>query len=511
MLRLRELPLILALSLAPVTLTVGCGPKDTGVENVYNEDGSVNPKAAFAAAVGKAKTPDRRTGEVDVAAAYDLFRQAAEADPTMVNAHFNAGWAAEQLGELEKAEQHYRAAYEAQPDNVELLNAYADMLNKNERAAVAVDLFAAFVEKNPEDLDTRNAYMEALGNAGRYDEAVAQGREVLLRDAKNVSAYRNLSRIYFAKGEYAMSQLCAEKAKTMAEGDAGIYNNIGVTYLVMDNEPSAIEEFQTARKLDPDNLEANLNLGYVALNSGDYALARECFESALGSQAGNLDAKMGLAVALRGVQEFDAAAKLYDEIIKLDPSNQSAYFNASNMHARYTKDYKRAKKYLEEFINNNNESGQIGPSHVVYEKIAQIDVLEEQQRERERIEAEKAAAREAAKKAQQAKFEELKTRYASLKADVEAISSCEMAMEMGAVDMGMMVVEQAGAIIEMEDATMAEDVLTFFDEVVPMIEEVKPMCGDAPAPAPAPAPEEGGAEEAPAEGGAEEAPAEGGE
>ena len=510
MLRFRALPLLLALSLAPMSTLTACGPKDGDVENIYNDDGSVNPKAAFAEAVRKAKTEDRRTGEIDMAGAYDLFRQAAEAMPTMANAHFNAGWAAEQIGEMDKAEQHYRAAYEQQPTNTEFLYAYSDLLNRNDRSDTAVELFGGFVEQNPDDLGVRNAYMEALGAAGRFDDAIAEGQEILLRDAKNVGAYRNLSRVYFDKGEYAMSQLCAEKAKTLAEGDAGIYNNIGVTYLVMENEAAAIEEFKTARQLDPDNLEANLNLGYVALNSGDYMLARECFDAALQNQAGNLNAKMGLAVALRGVKEFEAASDLYDEIIKLDPSNQAAYFNASSMHSRYTKEYKKAKKYLEDFVSNNNASGQIGPSHVVYERIAEIDVLEEKQREQERIAAEKAKRAADLKAAQEAKFTELKTRYEALKADIEALASCEMAMEMGVTDMGMMVVEQAGAVIEMEDSSMAEDVLTFFDEVVPMVDEVKPMCSDSGGGTPAPeepAPEDGG--EAPAEGADGEAPAEG--
>jgi tetratricopeptide (TPR) repeat protein len=513
MLRFRAIPLLLALSLAPMTLSTGCGPKDAGLENVFNDDGSVNPRAAFSAGVTKAQVADRRTGEVDLSGAYDLFRQAAEAQPSMLNAHFNAGWAAEQLGELDRAEQHYREAYDLRPDNVQFLYAYTDMLNRNGRAERAVELFATFVVDNPEDLTVRNAYMEALSSAGRYDDAVLQGREVLLRDAKNVVAYRNLSRAYFNQGEYAMSQLCAEKAKTMAEGDAGIYNNIGVTYLVMENEPSAIEEFQTARRLDPDNLEANLNLGYIALNSGDYVLAKECFDAALQNQPGNTNAKMGLAVSLRGTQDYDGSSRLYDDIINIDPTNQAAYFNASTLHSRYTKEYKKAKNYLEDFISNNNEGGQIGPSHVVYERISEIDVLEEEQRQREAEVAAREAAREAARKAAEAKFEELKTRYAALQADVEALSSCEMAMEMGVLDMGMMVVEQAGAIIEMEDSSMAEDVLSFFDEIVPMIDEVKPMCADSSgsgseAPAPAEeAPTDG--EEAPA--GSDEPPADGGE
>ena len=34
------------------------------------------------------------------------------------------------------------------------------------------------------------------------NDAIEQAKQILLRDSKNVNAYRNLSRLYFAKGEY---------------------------------------------------------------------------------------------------------------------------------------------------------------------------------------------------------------------------------------------------------------------------------------------------------------------
>jgi tetratricopeptide (TPR) repeat protein len=507
MLTLRTLPLLLLLATAPL---VGCGPKDGGTDNVMNEDGTVNPRAAFTAGVSILQNPDKKTNEINYQAAYDMFSQAAEAKPDFANAQYNAGWTAERLGMDDRAANHYRQAYEQAPDNTEFLFAYAELLTSSGDSAAAVSLYQGYVESHPTDLTVRNSLMEALAAAGRYDDAIAQAREILIQDAQNVSAYRNLSRIYFAQGQYAMSQLCAEKAKTMASGDAGIYNNIGVTYLVMEDLPAAIEEFKTARKLDPDHIESNLNLGYLALDSGDYALAKECFEIAMGADPGNLDAKLGLAVALRGIKDYDGAARLYDDILKADPKNQLAYFNASTLQEMYIKDYKRAKKYLEDFINNNNSSGQIGPNHVVYERIERIN--ESQRIEQARLDAIKEKERLAAERLerQKQKFEELKTRTAALQADRAQYGECEMMVEMGGTEMMDMVLEQALMVIEAEEFDMAGDIMMFIDDLQPQIEMLKPECGGggaAPAPAPEEEPTEGGEE--PAEG-AEE-PAEGGE
>ena len=514
MFTLRTLPLLLLLATAPL---VGCGPKDGGTDNVMNEDGTINPRAAFTSGVQKLQTPDKKTNEIDYQGAYDLFSQSAEAKPDFTNAHYNAGWTAERLGMDTQAAGHYRQAHELAPDNTEFLFAYAELLSSSGDGAASVNLYQGYLASHPDDLVVRNSLMESLANAGRYEEAITEAREILIQDAKNVSAYRNLSRIYFAQGEYAMSQLCAEKAKTMASGDAGIYNNIGVTYLVMENLPAAVEEFKTARKLDPDHVESNLNLGYLALNSGDYGLARECFEIAVGADPGNLDAKLGLAVALRGVKDFDGASQLYDDILKADPTNQLAYFNAATLQEMYAKDYKKAKKYLEEFINNNNSSGMIGPDHVVYDRIERIN--ESQRIESERlaeIERQKQLEKER-KERQKQQFEELKAKVASLQADFDEYGTCEMMVEMGGSEMMEMVLEQGLMVIEAEEIDMAGDIMLFIDDLTPQIEMLKPECGAGGGAAPAPeTPEEAPAEdtptpeEAPAEEGAEE-PAEGGE
>ncbi|MDG1481814.1 MAG: tetratricopeptide repeat protein [Myxococcota bacterium] len=508
MLTLRTLPLLLLLGVAPL---VGCGPKDGGTENVMNEDGTINPRAAFSSGVFSLQNPDKKTNEIDYQSAYDMFSQAAEAQPDFTNAHYNAGWTAERMGMDERAANHYRQAHELAPDNTEFLFAYAELLTRSNDSAAAVELYQGYVDNNASDLTVRNSLMEALAAAGRHDDAITQAREILIQDAENVSAYRNLSRIYFAQGQYAMSQLCAEKAKTMASGDAGIYNNIGVTYLVMEDLPAAVEEFKTARKLDPDHVESNLNLGYLALDSGDYALAKECFEIAVGADPGNLDAKLGLAVALRGVKDFDGASRLYDEILKADPKNQLAYFNAATLQEMYVKDYKEAKKYLENYINNNNASGLIGPEHVVYERIERINESQRVEDERQAEIAAEKKAEEERKKRQLAQLDELKTRTSALQADYDTYSGCEMMVEMGGTEMMEMVLEQALMVIEAEEADMAGDIMMFIDDLQPQIEMLKPECDGGGA---APAPAEGG-EDAPAEGGedapVEEPPAEGGE
>ena len=74
------------------------------------------------------------------------------------------------------------------------------------------------------------------------------------------------------KANEMLMSVAKEKGQP-AKKDAGILNNMGVTFLAMEDEPSAIGYFQEAIEIEPNHVEANLNLGFIALNSGNYQFA----------------------------------------------------------------------------------------------------------------------------------------------------------------------------------------------------------------------------------------------
>lgn len=501
---MKRMPLLLTLSLGFGLLTA-CGDRDVDVE--IDESTVTDPAYFFNRGVQSLKVPDSRTGEIDYQAAYDDLVKAANLDPNNPAVQFNAGWAAERLGKRDKAESHYRKALEIDATYENALWNLANLLTAAERHDEAVEIYDGYLAGKPDDYETWNSKVSALTAAGRYDEAVAEGQAILQANPDNVAAYRNLSRVYFAQGEYGMSQLCAEKAKTLQDGDPGIYNNMGVTYLQQGDQAAAIESFKTAIKIDPDNLEANLNLGWVALDSGDYTLALTCFTAATGNSPENVDALLGLAVAQRGTMDYEGAGKTYDRIIELDPNNQVVYFNAATLHEKYTKDFKKAKKVLQAYV--DVMEGQLSPTHEVFARIDGIKAAEDAETARlaelKRLEDER-LAREARQKEQ---LVALATRTDQYNKKLEA-ASCPAVAEMGMLEEFAMIGEQATMVVEAEDFQMAGDMITFLDSMEPMLDDMASMCGggDAPAPEEAPA-EEAPAEEAPAEEApAEEVPAE---
>mgnify|MGYP003884343961 CR=1 FL=1 len=477
---------LMAVTLA-ASLLAGCGGGKGGkIQKFTDEDLATNPAANFQKGLQTLQNPDKKTGAVDYNEAFNRFNASANLGGG-AKAHFNAGWVAEKMGDPTKAAEHYRLAYEADASYDAALFSLARVLNESGKAGEAVALYESVAQRDPKNYDARNDLIAAYIRAGSYDKAFTEAQEILRFDPQNSGVFRNLSAMYYAQGNYGMSQLMAEKSLELNDGDPGTYNNMGVTYLIQGDEPQAIEKFKTAVKLDSENYPANMNLGYVALNSGDYQLADTAFTGALATQPGSIDAKLGKAVALRGLEDHKGSGTLYDDIIEQDPQNEAAYFNAATLHERYTKDFGKALKYLQAFI--DAKAGTISPTHDVFARMERVKQAKAE--EDARIEAEKQRKREEAEREKRNK--ELLANLASVITTYQGkMSSNASCIDPMLVEEVGMVLEQAQMVVDAEEVSMAADVQTLLDGYTPLVDEAVDNCAAGGGAAPA--------EEAPAEG-----------
>jgi tetratricopeptide (TPR) repeat protein len=309
-----------------------------------------------------------------------------------------------------------------------------------------------------------------------------------------------------------MSQIMAEKAlgfmntpaadpaaqAALDKEKAGTHNNLGLTWLKRGEEREAVERFKEALSLEPDNLESNLNLGYIALGSGDYGLASDCFKRATEKSPSNVDALLGLAVSQRGANDLDAAEKTYKQIIKLDPKNELAYFDASVLHEKYTKDFKKAGSYLQAYV---TEMGAALPSdHEVHTRIARVEQSRAEEEARKAAEAARKREEEERRKRNEELLAQMKVTVDGMQAKLTTNVACipeETAAELA------MIVEQANVVITEKDTDLAGDIQSLIkDYAQPMLETaLAEHCSAASAPAPAPT-EGAPADGAPAEGAA---------
>lgn len=331
-------------------------------------------------------------------------------DELTASTHFNAGFAAEQLGNREQAEEYYKRALAEKPGLKNALQNLAFIYVGSGRSSEALPFYEAFLKTAPKDGEMRAAYATTFAEAGRFDDGIGVVREMLFDDPEDRLAYKALARIYFLQKEYKLSLVANGNALKFKEDDADIHNNIGITYLHMGDEASAMDSFKKSLEIDENNVESGMNLGWIALRAGDYQLAGRSFDKILNLQPENLDARLGFAIALRGAQEFSSSVEEYDKILVRDKCHARALFNKTMVLIKFIKDeesfgdIKGSEAVLAEYQTCHGEDERYAELKAVIEdektrRSEYEEMLREMDRMQKEMERQLAEAKERGKKA----------------------------------------------------------------------------------------------------------------
>ncbi|MBX2796804.1 MAG: tetratricopeptide repeat protein [Myxococcales bacterium] len=284
---------------------------------------------AFERGLAEAETSD------GLAEALPAFEQAAAAGGGAA-ASYNAGVAAERLGLVSRAERHLRHAVSLQPDHDPAREALAQLLEQLDRFEEAVPHRAHLTQRHPGDLTAHLAWVRVIGLSGQTVAAANAVREVLRQHPEHAEAYQVLAEIY-AAADWPGSELVVARALQLAP-NAGLHNARAMTALQAGRSVQAVAELQAALRIDAEHFAANMNLGWLAADAGDFRQALVCFERATRARPGDLSAALGLALAQRGTGDLQGAKRTYEWILVRDPAHEAARHNLGVLHQRYLVD-----------------------------------------------------------------------------------------------------------------------------------------------------------------------------
>ena len=244
--------------------------------------------------------------------AYDavLARDAANGDVL-----YNRAYALHQLGDLDAAQAAYEQTLEADPGSVDAAINLGAILKEKGELGRAIEVTERALEAEPFNGRLLNNLSVLHREKGNYEEAVAAVRKLLMRDKNNVDAYKNLALIYYAQDKLKMSQTILENARRMSEeqerNDPDIYVNLGMVYLGREDNGRAMAAFKKALELDPKHVEANYNIGALALAHRDYDLAAKSYEVVSDAMPNSAEVAASLGFAYQGQQKLaEAIAQL---------------------------------------------------------------------------------------------------------------------------------------------------------------------------------------------------------
>lgn len=361
---MRNLIKIASIGVLAVALTA-CGKKGTDTNNpetaggggggkggpaVDAKDASKEAKADFLAAVKayqSAKSDGKLSGDECERVAGEFQKVFKAHGVQMALAQFNSGVVWEECGQNDKAEGIYAQLISQAPKFDLAYNNLGVLYWKKGQESKALDMFKKGVEANK--LSARAARNNVAGllrnqyitnvDANTFNEIEKAIQGVLALDSGNQAAYENLARVYYDRGHrkdksyLVLANLVVTQGmrvlKTEGRESSDLFNIQGLLLLERQDQVNALKAFKESVRIEPNHVEANLNIGFISIRFRDYATAEKAFQIALKDprQSKNPEAHLALGVAQRGLKKFKDAEASYNKALKLNANDPRPFFN----------------------------------------------------------------------------------------------------------------------------------------------------------------------------------------
>lgn len=255
---------------------------------------------------------------------------------------------------LTKAVENYRLAMKADPDSSFLAEQLAGLYIQSGQLRSAVNEFEEVVRKNPNDINARRIlgriYMARLreGQQNRPNEemlnkTIEQFEKIAELAPNDASNWVTLGRLRKFAQRSAEAEKAYKKALEIDPDNSDAITGLAMVYADLGDTKGAAEMLKKAAEKNP-NLS---NLTMLAANyeqMKEFKLASEAYRRALEMNPGNADLKRAYAQSLFAGEEWDAALKVFEELIAEDPNDGMSLLRLSQI-ARQKRDFAKAKEY----------------------------------------------------------------------------------------------------------------------------------------------------------------------
>lgn len=243
----------------------------------------------------------------------------------------------------------------------------------------AITEFESVLRAEPESLGARNNLSAAYQRKGDFETALKYVKEVLAVQPKNVPAIINLGLIYLKQNKLPLAVLMFKKATGYDAKNAFAANNLGLAYYALNDIPGSVIEFEKAISFDPTMDEARLNLASIYLDYLDYAAALPQFQAVRARFPKNYPAMVGEANSLYGTQQFEQAAKVFEESLAVKANNPEVLLRVGKIYEEQLNQPKTALGYYVKY-RDVVKPGPNDPINATIQFLEQADTMKPQEK-----------------------------------------------------------------------------------------------------------------------------------
>ena len=173
--------------------------------------------------------------------------------------------------------------------------------------------------------------------------------------------HNNQGVVYMDQHNYTRGREEFDRALALAPDYAKARANLGIAYYALGKYDSAATALQTALATDPELLHANYALGLIYNAQGrDHAKALAALQKVAAADRDDPHVRYYMGQMRAKLSEGEAAIADFEEAIRLDPYNVSAYYGLANVYRRLGRD--EAWKSTLEHFNQLSQAGHQGVS-----------------------------------------------------------------------------------------------------------------------------------------------------
>jgi tetratricopeptide (TPR) repeat protein len=297
-----------------------------------------------------------RTGRKHYKEALASLQRATQLDGRLYEAWHDMGVVETALGNFDAAVDDFKRALDIQPGARQTVLAYGESLRRSHNGKKAGEVYARWLNSDPNDFEMRARYSQVLREAGTdsLDESLEQARLLLTESGGDVShtvvAYNALALTYYKMGKFELAETALHKAADLDPKSAFVWNNLGLVAFERGHDQEAFLDFQKASELDPKYVQARLNKAVVYLDCGDYKRARADLEKAVEIDPNDAESQVALGVASRGDGKLDEARKAYERALDIEPDYPPALYDLGVLYMDFDKDPAKAKTFLTQYM-----------------------------------------------------------------------------------------------------------------------------------------------------------------
>jgi len=262
------------------------------------------------------------------------FEKAAERDPNLFQAQFNAGPALLKLGRPADSIRPLEVSVHLVPDAGDALSALSVAYVLQGRYRDSLPILEHWRELQPENPRVLTMLSLAYLRTAAPAQAVPLLRDVITRSSTDPKPY-------FLLIEALNAIEKQDQAIPVCDDVARLFPDVAQAHLARGQQLARVgrysdagPEFRRTLELDAGSVDALLGLGEVQQKSGDYQASFETYRQALSLDAGNLAATLGAGRDLVFLNRYAEARELLEPAVMRHEADSQLHYELSRVYAR---------------------------------------------------------------------------------------------------------------------------------------------------------------------------------